>query len=176
MTANACRSASNRAMTCLVSMPSLITLRATRRRSGTSCSARYTIPIPPSPTSSRMRYGPIRSGRLMPAGPGLVSSPLTKSSSTAGSTAGITSPASRSSRLGVRSCAANNDLSSARIAGSSPQISMNWLRASADNSTARSNSSARRSCRWFSVASDNVFHLPLQPRLREHPVSLHRSR
>ncbi len=34
-------------------------LRATRRRMGRTCSATYTIPIPPSPTRSRMRYGPI---------------------------------------------------------------------------------------------------------------------
>ena len=39
ISASACRSASNRAMTCLVSMPSLMTLSATRRRTGSSCSA-----------------------------------------------------------------------------------------------------------------------------------------
>src|SRR5207248_5060204 len=37
--ASAWRSASNRAITDLVSMPSLMTLRATRRRTGSSCSA-----------------------------------------------------------------------------------------------------------------------------------------
>src|SRR5258706_8846836 len=39
ISANAWRSASNRAMTCRVSIPSLITLSATRRRTGCSCSA-----------------------------------------------------------------------------------------------------------------------------------------
>jgi hypothetical protein len=37
--ASACRSASNRATTCLVSMPSLMTLSTTRRRTGSVCSA-----------------------------------------------------------------------------------------------------------------------------------------
>ena len=37
--ASACRSASNRATTCLVSMPSLMTLSATLRRTGSFCSA-----------------------------------------------------------------------------------------------------------------------------------------
>ena len=47
--ASAWRSASKRAMTCRVSMPSLMTFRATRRRTGCSCSAIYTTPQPPSP-------------------------------------------------------------------------------------------------------------------------------
>ncbi len=47
--ANAWRSASNRATTSRVSIPSLITLSATRRRTGFSCSAMKTTPKPPSP-------------------------------------------------------------------------------------------------------------------------------
>ena len=50
--ASACRSASKRASTWAVSMPSLMTLSATRRRMGSRCSARYTVPMPPSPRDS----------------------------------------------------------------------------------------------------------------------------
>ena len=39
ISASACRSASNRAMTCSVSMPGLMTFTATRRRTGCVCSA-----------------------------------------------------------------------------------------------------------------------------------------
>ena len=49
-TASACRSASKRAITCAESMPGLITLRATRRRTGLRCSASQTSPMPPSPS------------------------------------------------------------------------------------------------------------------------------
>jgi hypothetical protein len=37
---------------CLVSMPSLMTFSATRRRTGSVCSATYTTPQPPSPIFS----------------------------------------------------------------------------------------------------------------------------
>ena len=47
--ARACRSASKRAMTCRESIPGLMTLRATRRRTGSCCSAMKTVPMPPSP-------------------------------------------------------------------------------------------------------------------------------
>src|SRR5438067_726445 len=50
MSASACRSASNRAMTLFVSMPGLMIFNATRRRIGSSCSAMKTTPQPPSPT------------------------------------------------------------------------------------------------------------------------------
>ena len=53
ISASACRSASKRAMTCRVSMPSLMTLRATRRLTGSRCSATQTVPKPPSPSFSR---------------------------------------------------------------------------------------------------------------------------
>jgi hypothetical protein len=48
MRASACRSASNRATTWTVSMPVLMTFRATFRRIGAICSASQTSPIPPS--------------------------------------------------------------------------------------------------------------------------------
>ena len=57
--ASACRSASKRARTWAESMPGLITFRATRRRTGWSCSAMNTAPIPPSPICWSSRYGPI---------------------------------------------------------------------------------------------------------------------
>ena len=57
--ASACRSASNRARTWAESMPGLMTLRATRRRTGRSCSAMKTAPMPPSPICWSNRYGPI---------------------------------------------------------------------------------------------------------------------
>ena len=57
--ASACRSASNRATTCTVSIPALITFNATCRRTGRVCSASQTSPIPPWPTRSRRRYGPM---------------------------------------------------------------------------------------------------------------------
>ena len=44
--ARAWRSASNRAMTCRLSMPALMTLRATVRRTGWVCSAMKTVPMP----------------------------------------------------------------------------------------------------------------------------------
>ncbi len=53
--ARAWRSDSKRAITSLVSMPHLITLRATFRRTGSSCSASCTSPMPPSATLRKMR-------------------------------------------------------------------------------------------------------------------------
>ena len=58
MSARACRSCSNRATTSRVSMPSLITVSATSRRTGRCCTARNTLPNPPSPSSSSSRYAP----------------------------------------------------------------------------------------------------------------------
>ena len=49
MSASACRSASNRATTCRLSIPGLITCGATRRLTGRVCSAMNTVPMPPSP-------------------------------------------------------------------------------------------------------------------------------
>src|SRR5262245_20970880 len=40
-------------------MPGLMTFSATRRRTGCSCSARKTVPIPPSPISCSSLYGPM---------------------------------------------------------------------------------------------------------------------
>jgi hypothetical protein len=62
MSANAWRSASKRATTCLESIPGLMIFSATRRRTGSDCSARYTTPMPPSPIFSRMRNAPMDSG------------------------------------------------------------------------------------------------------------------
>ena len=42
------------------SIPGLITFKATMRRTGCSCSARKTKPMPPSPIGRRRWYGPIR--------------------------------------------------------------------------------------------------------------------
>ena len=56
--ASAWRSASKRAMTSRVSIPALMTLSATCRRTGWRCSANHTSPIPPAPTRSSRRYGP----------------------------------------------------------------------------------------------------------------------
>ena len=53
MSARAWRSASNRAMTRAVSIPGLMTLSATLRRTGVSCSAMKTTPMPPSPIDCR---------------------------------------------------------------------------------------------------------------------------
>ena len=53
MIASACRSASKRATTCRVSIPAFSTLSATRRRTGSVCSAMNTTPKPPSPICSR---------------------------------------------------------------------------------------------------------------------------
>ena len=57
--ASACRSASKRATTISVSMPALMTLSATRRLTGSVCSARYTTPKPPSPMMARILNAPI---------------------------------------------------------------------------------------------------------------------
>src|SRR5262249_27347435 len=54
----ACRSAANRASTCLLSIPALTTLTATRRRIGWAWSAIQTVPIPPSPICCSSLYGP----------------------------------------------------------------------------------------------------------------------
>ena len=59
ISARAWRSASNRAMTWPVSMPGLMTLSATLRRTGFSCSAMKTTPMPPSPICWSSLYGPI---------------------------------------------------------------------------------------------------------------------
>src|SRR5262245_18192335 len=60
MRARACRSASNRATTWAESRPGLMSLRATRRRTGCSCSAMKTTPMPPSPICCNNLYGPTR--------------------------------------------------------------------------------------------------------------------
>jgi hypothetical protein len=63
ITASACRSASKRAITWRVSMPGLMTLSATFRRTGAVCSAMKTTPKPPSPicwSLSQQLVGPHR--------------------------------------------------------------------------------------------------------------------
>src|SRR5215470_1704903 len=62
ISASACRSASNRAMTCRESIPALISLTATRRLTGSVCCAIQTVPMPPSPISSSSLYRPARVG------------------------------------------------------------------------------------------------------------------
>ena len=57
--ARACRSASKRAMTWRLSMPGLMTLRATLRWTGWVCSAMQTVPMPPSPICCSSLYGPM---------------------------------------------------------------------------------------------------------------------
>ena len=57
--ARACRSASKRAMTWRLSMPGLMTLRATLRWTGWVCSAMKTTPMPPSPICCSSLYGPM---------------------------------------------------------------------------------------------------------------------
>ena len=52
MSARACRSASKRAITSRLSMPGLMILSATLRRTGSCCSATKTRPMPPSPICS----------------------------------------------------------------------------------------------------------------------------
>ena len=58
MSASAWRSASKRASTSRESIPALISLRATVRRTGWVCSARQTSPMPPLPIRSRRVYCP----------------------------------------------------------------------------------------------------------------------
>ncbi len=67
--ARAWRSASKRAMTWRLSMPGLMILSATLRRTGSCCSAMYTTPMPPSPICWSSLYGPmIVPGRSVIAG------------------------------------------------------------------------------------------------------------
>src|SRR6187549_765806 len=87
----------------------------------------------------------------------------------------MTSSASRSSGLGVRSCTASSDLSSERISGSSVDASMKAARAGGDSSSARSNSTVSRSCSLL-ITSDDALYLALQPCLRERPVAFDRAR
>src|SRR5215467_4592784 len=71
--ASACRSASNRASTYLLSMPALISLSATRRLTGSVCWAIQTLPMPPSPIGSISLYGPMSTPGASPgAGRGLL--------------------------------------------------------------------------------------------------------
>src|SRR5262249_29346297 len=46
-------------MTCLESMPALISFNATRRLTGSVCCAIQTVPMPPSPIGSMSLYGPM---------------------------------------------------------------------------------------------------------------------
>ena len=65
ISARACRSASNRAMTWRLSMPALMSLSATLRCTGWVCSAMKTVPMPPSPICWSSLYGPMTvPGRL----------------------------------------------------------------------------------------------------------------
>ena len=60
-------------MTWRLSMPGLMTLRATLRWTGWVCSAMKTVPMPPSPICWRSLYGPMivpgRSRRAISANP-----------------------------------------------------------------------------------------------------------
>jgi len=60
MRASSSRSERKRARMSSLSMPALITFSATWRRTGSNWSARYTAPIPPTPSCAVMRYTPMR--------------------------------------------------------------------------------------------------------------------
>src|SRR5437764_44017 len=62
MRASAWRSRAKRAGTSRELSPARTILSATRRRTGPVSAASYTVPIPPSPSTPRIRYGPIVSG------------------------------------------------------------------------------------------------------------------
>src|SRR6185369_12950452 len=62
MSASAWRSRAKRASTSRELSPARTILSATRRRTGPVSAASYTVPIPPSPSTPRIRYGPIVSG------------------------------------------------------------------------------------------------------------------
>src|SRR5262245_30490363 len=66
MRANACRSDSKRAITSLVSMPSLMTFIATVRRMGASCEASHTVPIPPFADDTIQGRKACRDGLIRP--------------------------------------------------------------------------------------------------------------
>src|SRR5262245_37797554 len=111
--ANACRSASMRAITCVLSIPGLITLRATLRWTGWVCSASQTEPMPPSPIGCKSLYGPTRppdsSGGPPAAGP---------STGRARKPPGLSAASSRASRC--RRSASSPRHASARNAPRSP--------------------------------------------------------
>ena len=75
--ASACRSASKRAITCRLSMPGLMTLRATLRCTGWVCSAMKTVPMPPSPICCSSLYGPMTVPGRSVIGTSTVAPPLT---------------------------------------------------------------------------------------------------
>ncbi len=89
--ASACRSASKRATTWRLSMPGLMTFSATRRRTGSRCSARKTTPMPPSPISATMVYGPI-------VEPGPSATPSRGGRGAAGNSRNVPRPTSAASR------------------------------------------------------------------------------
>src|SRR5437764_8277364 len=62
MRASAWGSRAKRASTSRELSPARTILSATRRRTGPVSAASYTVPIPPSPSTPRIRYGPIISG------------------------------------------------------------------------------------------------------------------
>src|SRR5262249_59115473 len=114
ISASACRSASNRAMTCRLSIPALMTFTATSRLTGSVCWAIHTAPMPPSPTCSISLYGPITVPGLCVVGWSMVA---------AGSL-----PAGRSSRLSGASAAASRASTWAIRVSSPPQASRTYAR------------------------------------------------
>src|SRR5262245_56228960 len=113
--ARACRSASNRATTCFESMPGLITFRATLRRTGRSCSAMKTTPMPPSPICCRSLYGPMQE-------PGR---------SVTGCSSTVALGGGRSRNPSSSSWAARSSCTLARSAGSAPQAPLRYAARSA---------------------------------------------
>src|SRR4051794_14556701 len=126
--ASAWRSASKRAMTWCVSRPGLMIFRATRRRTGASCSAMNTTPMPPAPICSSSLYGPT-------AAPGRSAASCAR----VGSSPDEPTPVGGDSRKNpARSCAANNSSTRARSAASPPHARSRY----ADRSCADRSSSA----------------------------------
>src|SRR6266542_475982 len=135
ISARACRSASKRAMTCRLSIPGLMTLRATWRCTGWVCSARKTVPMPPSPSCWSSLYGPITVPGPAPRG----------GSAMVGAAAGA------SRKLPARWCCSSNLSRRSRRAGSPAHTRSRKAARSAGTSFSRA--SMKRDCSCMAVTS-----------------------
>src|SRR6266545_269591 len=122
-------------MTCRLSIPGLMTLRATWRCTGWVCSARKTVPMPPSPSCWSSLYGPITVPGPAPRG----------GSAMVGAAAGA------SRKLPVRWCCSSNLSRRSRRAGLPAHTRSRKAARSAGTSFSRA--SMKRDCSCMAVTS-----------------------
>ena len=163
ISASACRSASNRASTCLRVHPGLMSFTATSRWTGSVCSASQTAPMPPSPICSQ---------QLVPAGDHRAAAARPRTASAVAPAAGRRAvarrrPAGRSRKLPAWSWAASRASTRRRRAASPPHAAVEERRPGRPGRAGRRRRGTRLSTRSGSAgmaASSGVRHPSVRDR------------